>query len=149
MENGNSTQPNTPPNNLEQTLSQEQKLNLENVKRILYSENTTLPSLRNTKLRTVKAESNKVNQVLTYISTNNMTELNELIYAGGGNLVCEKICITSKNTNEKSKPEWEFRLETQIKKSTKTGQNEKKGKALDYVGTKRKRQHKKITIQLE
>ena len=44
-ENGNATQPNTAqPNNPEQTLSQEQKLNLENLKRILNSEKTTLPS---------------------------------------------------------------------------------------------------------
>ena len=59
-----------------QTLSQEQKLNLENLKRIMNSEKTTLPSLRNIEWRT---ETNKVNQLLTYISTNNITELNELI----------------------------------------------------------------------
>ena len=44
------------------------------------SEKTTLPALRSTKWRTVKAETNKVNQVLTYISTNNIIKLNELIY---------------------------------------------------------------------
>ena len=82
-ENGNPTQPNTAqPNNPEQTLSLEQKLNLGNLKRILNSEKTTLPSLRNIEWRTVKAETNKVNQVLTYVSTNNITELNELIYVG-------------------------------------------------------------------
>ena len=43
------------------------------------------------------------------------TELNELIYAGA-KLVCDKIGIPSKSTKEKSKPGWEFRLETQIKK---------------------------------
>ena len=53
LKNGNPTQPNTAqpntaqPNNPEQTLSQEQKLNLENLKRIMNSEKTTLPSLRN------------------------------------------------------------------------------------------------------
>ena len=72
-ENGNSTQlNNTQPNNPEQTLSQEQKLNLEYLKRIMTEENTTLPSYRNLEWRTVKAERNKVNQVLTYISTNNI-----------------------------------------------------------------------------
>ena len=46
-ENRNPTQPKTArPNNPEQTLSQEQKLNLGNLKRILNSEKTTLPSLR-------------------------------------------------------------------------------------------------------
>ena len=65
-ENENPTQPNTAqPNNPKQTLSPEQKLNLENLKIILNSENTTLPSLRNIEWRTVKAETNKVNQVLT------------------------------------------------------------------------------------
>ena len=44
-ENENSTQPNTTqPNKPEQTLSQDQKLNLENIKRIMNSEKVTLPS---------------------------------------------------------------------------------------------------------
>ena len=61
------------------------------------SEKSTLPSLRNIEWRKVKAETNKVNQELTYISTNNITELDELIYAGV-ELVCEKIGIPSKST---------------------------------------------------
>ena len=60
---------------------------------------TTLPSLRNTKWRTIKKETNKINQVLPYISTNYITELNELIYAGA-KLVCEKIGIPSKSTKK-------------------------------------------------
>ena len=71
----------TQPNNPEQTLSLEQKLNLENLKRIMKSGKTTLPSLRNIECRTVKAKTNKVNQILTHISTKNITELNEPIYA--------------------------------------------------------------------
>ena len=111
-ENSNPTQPNTTQqNNQEQTLTQEQKLILRNLKSILNSEKTTSPSLRNIEWRIVNAETNKVNQVLTYISRNNITELNEVIYAGA-ELVCEKIGIPSKNTKEKSKPGWEFRLET-------------------------------------
>ena len=43
-----------------------------------------------------------------------MTELNELIYARA-KLVLEKVSIPFKNTNKKSKPGWEIRLETQIK----------------------------------
>ena len=50
------------------------------------------------------------------IATNKITELNKLIYVGA-KLVCEKIGIPSKITKEKSKPGWEFRLETQIKKT--------------------------------
>ena len=46
------------------------------------SEKITLPSLKNIEWKIVRAETNKKNQVLTYISANNLTELNELIYAG-------------------------------------------------------------------
>ena len=55
-------------------------------------EKVSLASVRNTQRRTVKTESEKINQVLPYISTNNITELNELIYTGV-KLVCEKIGI--------------------------------------------------------
>ena len=88
------------------------------------NENITLPSLRNIEWKIVRAKTNKVNQVLAYTSTNDITELNELIYIGA-KLVCEKIGIPSKSLEEKSKPGGEFRLETQIKKSTKTDKNDK------------------------
>ena len=84
-----------------------------NLKRSLNCEKTTLPPFRKIEWRTVKAETNKVNQVLTYISTNNITELNTLIYAGA-KLICKKIGIPTKIMKEKSKPGWEFRQETQI-----------------------------------
>ena len=74
-------------------------VNLENLKRIMNSEKTTLPSLRNIEWRTVKTEKNEINQVQPYISTNNITELNKLIYIGV-KLDCEKIDITSKSTNK-------------------------------------------------
>ena len=38
---------------------------------------------------------------------NNITKLNELIYAGA-KLFCEKTGIPSKSTKEKSKPGWEI-----------------------------------------
>ena len=79
------------------------------------SEKTNLPSLRNIEWRTLRAETNTINQILPYISTNSMTELNELIHAGV-KLVCEKIGIPSISTKKQSKPGWEIRLETQIKK---------------------------------
>ena len=63
---------------------------------------TTLPSLRNIEWRKVKAETNKVNQVVIYISTNNITELNELIYARA-KLVCEKIGIPLENKKTRKK----------------------------------------------
>ena len=40
-------------------------------------------------------ETNKMNQVICYISTSNITEINELIYAGA-KLVCVKIEISPK-----------------------------------------------------
>ena len=64
---------------------------------------TTLPSLRNQDGRTVKAETEKVNDLLTNILTNDITELNNLICAGS-KLVYNKIGIPLKPTNRKSKP---------------------------------------------
>ena len=87
LEIGNTTQP-------------EQKVNPENLERIMNSENVTLPSLRNIEWRKIKTETNKLNQVLLYISTNNITELNELIYAWV-KLLCKKIVIPSKSTKKK------------------------------------------------
>ena len=80
-------------------------------------ETTILPSSRNIEWKTLKIETNKINHILPYIPPNNITKLNELIYAGA-KLVCEKIGIPSKSTKKQSKPGWEIRLETQIKKKT-------------------------------
>ena len=114
----------THPNNTEQPLTQEQKINLEDLKRIMNEQKTTLPSLRNIEWRTIKRETEKINQVLTYIPTKSIIELNELIYEGA-KLVSEKIGGLLKSTNKKSKPEWKIRQETQIKKTTKTDKNDK------------------------
>ena len=76
---------------------------------------TTLPSLRNIEWRTLKTETNRINQMLPYISTNNISELNDLIYTGA-KLVCEKIAVPSKSMKKQSKPGLEIRQETQIKK---------------------------------
>ena len=57
----------------------------------------------------------KVNVLLTNISTNNITELNDLIYTGA-KFVCTKIGVPLKTTDRKSKPGWEIRLESQIRK---------------------------------
>ena len=40
---------------------------------------TTFPSVRNIEWRMVQAETGNINKVLIYISTKNITELNELI----------------------------------------------------------------------
>ena len=80
----------TLPSNSKETLSQEQKTNLENVKRIMNSEKTNLSPIRSIEWGALKTETNKRNQTLSNISTNNITELNELIYAGA-KFGCEKI----------------------------------------------------------
>ena len=150
-ENGDTTQQNPTQQNTTQQnnliLTQEQKLILKNLKRILNSEKTTLPSLRNIEWRIVKAETNKVNQVLTYIPTNNITDLNELVYAGA-KLLCENIGIPSKNTKAKSKPGWEFRLETQIENLRKQLKVLKQKKKAEING-KEKTTQEKLTVQLE
>ena len=144
-ENENPTQPNNP----EQKLSQEQKSNLEHLKRIMNCENTTLLSLWNIEWRTGKVETNKGNQVLTYISTNNITELNELIYARL-KLVFEKIGISADSTKEKSKPGWDFRLEKQIKNLRKQAKMIKQRKDAEIcMNRNEKATQEKITIHLE
>ena len=145
LENKNTTLPSDP----EETLSQEQKTNVENVKRIMKSEKTKLPSLRNIVWRTLKTETNKINQILPYISTNNITELNELIYAGA-KLVCEKIGIPSIITKKQSKLGWEIRQETQIKKIYENGPKWVKQKDPGICGNRmEKTTRENITVQLE
>ena len=61
---------------------------------------------------TVKSKTEKVNDLLTNIPTNDITELNDLIYAGA-KLVCEQIGIPLKTTDRKSKQG----QESQIKKN--------------------------------
>ena len=58
---------------------------------------TTLRSLRNIDWKTVEAETGKINELLTHISTNNMTELNKLISAWA-KLVWEKKSVFSERT---------------------------------------------------
>ena len=86
-------------------------------------EKTTLPSLGNTEWRTVKRDTNKINQVLPYISMNNIIELNEPINAGA-KLVCEKIEISSKSMKKNQTLMGNSTGNVDIK-STKTGQNDK------------------------
>ena len=105
------------------------KRHLESVKRIMSSEKTNLPTLRNIEWNTFKIETNKINLILPYITTNIITELNGLIYVGL-KLVCEKIEIPPKSTKKQSKPGWEIRLETQITKLRKQARMIQKREAL-------------------
>ena len=88
-----------------------------------------------------------MNQVLTYIPTNNITDLNELIYAGA-NLVCENIGILLKNTKAKSKPGWEFGIETQKENLGKQLKVVKQKKNAE-INRKEKTTQEKLTVQLE
>ena len=92
-----------------------------------------LTSLRNIEWRTVETET-KIYQVLTYISTNHITELNEVIYKGA---VCEKIEVLLKIKTRKKN----LRKQAKMIK-----QRENDGK---HAGTKRKSNTRKITIQCE
>ena len=61
-----------------QTPTQEEKPNVDTIKRIMSEKNTALLSLRNQNWRTVKLETEKVNDWLTNIPTN---DINDLTYA--------------------------------------------------------------------
>ena len=60
-----------------QILTQEEKINVEIMKRIMSEKKTTLLSLRNQDWKTVKSGTKKVSDLLTNIPTNNITELND------------------------------------------------------------------------
>ena len=148
-ENRNATQPNNAQPNTEQTLTQEQKVNLDILKRIINGEILPYHHLETLNEEQSRRKQKKINQVLTYISTNKTTELNELIYAGA-KLFSKKIGIPSKSKKKKSKPGWGIQLETLIKKSMKTGQNDKtKENSWDIQRQKGKGNTRKITIQFE
>ena len=74
------------------------------------------PRLKNNQgWKTTKAETEKIKDLLTKIPTNNISELDDLIYAGV-KLICGKIGVPLKNTKKESKRGWEIRLETQVRK---------------------------------
>ena len=109
------TVPDTPSGVKQKQSNEKEPQTSANENKIMNSEKTILPSLRNIEWKALKRETNKINHILPYIPTNNITELNELIYAGA-KLVCENIGIPSKSTKKQQKPGWEIRLESQIKK---------------------------------
>ena len=128
-----------------QTLSQEGQMNVEFMKRIMSENKTPLPSLRNQDWRTVKSETKKANDLLTNIPTN-ITDLNDKIYAGA-NFICEKIWVPLKIPDRKSKPGWELRYESQIRKRRKQGNTLKQNMKI-YLDEAEKAQLEQ-KIQLE
>ena len=96
-------------------MTQEEKTDIDTIRRIISEKKTISPFLRNQNKRIFRSETEKVNDLLINSPTNNITELNDLIYAGA-KLVCEKIGVPLKTTDRKSKPGWEFRFESHIKR---------------------------------
>ena len=116
------------------------------VERIMSEKKSTLPWLRNQDWKTVKVETKKKknqkkkkNELFTHISTDSITELNELIYAEA-KVVCGKIGVPQKNTKGNLKLGWDIRLETRIRKLRLQAKMIRQRKTLEYVGTKRQMQ---------
>ena len=74
-----------------------------------------LPSLKNKNWKKVKELTEKVNKLLQYIPTDDITELNKLIYAGAKQ-VSIKIGTPLRNLNRNTKTGLKMRLEGQIMK---------------------------------
>ena len=58
----------------------------------------------------IKVKTEKINKLLIDIPTSNITEVDELIYAGA-KFVCAKIGVSLKKSTWNIKPAWEMRLE--------------------------------------
>ena len=121
-----------------------EKFNVDIIKRTITEKKTTLPSLKNQDRRTLKSETEKVNDLLTNIPTNDITELNDLRYTSE-KLVCEKIRVPLKSVGRKSKPGWELRLESQIKRQQVRIQKRNIKKASDETEKARQLESKKKT----
>ena len=76
---------------------------------------TTLSSLRDQDWKIVNVGTEKVNKLLPNIPAGNITELNELIYAGA-KPVCDKISVPLRNKIRNTKSGWKINLEEQLKK---------------------------------
>ena len=96
-------------------LTQEVNIKVKLLKNIMTKNKTKLPSLRNQDWKKVKVGSNKVNKLIPNTSTSNITELNELIYAGAM-FICDKISVPFRNPMRNTKPGWEIRFEGPVKK---------------------------------
>ena len=81
-------------------------------------ERIRIPTMKTCNHGKLKEKTKEVNEILTSIPTNNITETNRLIYAGA-RLVVElmDIRIQTQNTNGRHRiPPWKKRLETQLLK---------------------------------
>ena len=83
-------------------LTQEDKINVEVIKKIMVQKKTTFLSLWNQDWEKVKVETGGVKKLLINIPTNNITELNELIYARA-KLTSDKINVPQRKPNKNIK----------------------------------------------
>ena len=81
----------------------EDKINEALMKKMMTEKKTTLPSLRNQDWKNDKVETEKINKLFRNIPVCNITELNELIYAGAKR-VCDKNGVPLRNPTRNTKP---------------------------------------------
>ena len=98
-----------------QMLTQEDKIYVELIMKMITEKKTTLPSLRNQNRKKVKVKTKKMNKLLTNIPMCNIMELNKLIYTGV-KLVYDKISVPLRNPNRNTKLEWGIKLKKWVKK---------------------------------
>ena len=77
-------------------------------------ERDRLPALRKVNRKKLKAEVNKVNQVLKKMAPEGITNTNDLIYAGAV-VVTEELGVRNKKGTKPKEPLWKRRLTTQVK----------------------------------
>ena len=100
-------------------LSDEEKGLSERLKNILTSnQRERLPSLRGVEKGRLQAAVRKVDMLLGKMKTNNITDTNNLIYAGAV-LVRELLGLKKPNRNARREPWWKRRLEGRVKEMNK------------------------------
>ena len=100
---------------------------------------------------TNKNSPSKMNHQLRKMETTpNQTQQNQWTNLCWSEISLRENWDPSKITKDKSKPGWEFRLEPQIKKLTKIIESDKtkKKKTLEWIGTGKKRRHRKKTYDI-
>ena len=83
----------------------------------LGSERTKIPSLKSYNQEKLKEKTKEVNDILRLIHTNNITDTNNLVYAGAGlvvKLMEIKIPQNDPSKRQPNQPPWKTRLEKQL-----------------------------------
>ena len=105
--------------NEESGLSDEEKGLIDRLKNILTSsQRERLPSLRGVEKGRLQSAVRKVDMLLGKMKTNNITDTNNLIYAGAV-LVRELLGLKKPNRNARREPWWKRRLEGRVKEMNK------------------------------